>query len=113
MQKFIEVNCRSYIPGVTERQLIRKDKIVSLYEYKTGDSKSSIGVDTGQKVEAVDVSTPYDEIKAALVNDEEWAKKVAKRAVYELQLIAGSEGTTAEIYEAFERRLTEILKGED
>lgn len=112
MQKFIEVNCRSYIPGVTERQLIRKDKIVSLYEYKTGESKSSIGVDTGQKVEAVDVSTPYDEIKEAL-NDEEWAEKTAKRAVHELQLIVRSEGTTDEIYKAFERRLTEILKGED
>ena len=112
MQKFIEVNCRSYIQGVTERELIRKDKIVSLYEYKTGDSKSSIGVDTGQKVEAVDVQTPYDEIKEAL-NDEEWAKKKAKRVVHELQLIAGSEGTTDEIYEAFERRLAEILKSED
>lgn len=112
MQKFIEVNCRSYIQGVTERQLIRKDKIVSLYEYKTGDSKSSIGVDTGQKVEAVDVSTPYDEIREAL-NDEEWAEKTAKRAVHELQLIVGSEGTTDEIYKAFERRLTEILKSEN
>ena len=112
MKKFIEVNCRSYIQGVTERQLIRKDKIVSLYEEKTGDSNSSIGFDTGQKIEAVDVLTPYDEIREAL-NDEEWAEKTAKRAVHELQLIVRSEGTTAEIYEAFERRLTEILKGED
>ena len=104
----------THTKGVTERELVRKDKIVGVHEEKANKEYNAlITVNAGEKTQTYEVLTRYDEIKAALVNDEEWAKKVAKRAVHELQLIAGSEGTTAEIYEAFERRLTEILKGED
>ncbi len=108
MKKYIEV-----VNGNEEkakRSLIRKDAIIGVDDM--GEKARIVIADQSERKSILYTPTSYDEIKEAL-SDEEWAEKTAKRATHELQLIAGSEGTTAEIYKAFERRLTEILKSED
>lgn len=117
MKDYIEVKTEALIQGnKAERMLFRKDEVVQVTENKlpNGEMETEIVIHAaGNTWTKLTVLDSYDEIKAALANYEERAKKTAKRAVHELQLIVGSEGTTDEIYEAFERRLTEILKSED
>ena len=108
MKNFIEViNLNEEKPN---KVLLRKDMVVGVDEME--DKRRIVIFDSNARKSILYTATTYDEIKEAL-NDEEWAKKTAKRAVHELELIVGTEGTTAEIYKAFERRLTEILSGEN
>ena len=113
MKKWIEIGLKE--DDVIKRVLLRKEDIVEIEELKR--CSHAVTVINIKKPDggltSIYALSDYDEIKAALVNNEEWAEKTAKRAIHELQLIVGSEGTTAEIYKAFERRLTEILKSED
>ncbi len=108
MKKYIEV-----VNGNEEkakRSLIRKDAIIGVDDM--GEKARIVIADQSERKSILYTPTSYDEIKEEL-SDEEWAKKTASKAVRVLQMIAFDNVTTAEVYEAFERRLTEILKGED
>ncbi len=87
MKDYIEVDCRAYIQGVTERELVRKDKIVGVHEEKASKEwNASIAVDAGEKIQSFEVLTRYDEIKAALVShaDTEEVNKIIDDLVNEV-----------------------------
>lgn len=87
MKDFIEVDCRAYIQGVTERELVRKDRIIGVHEDKASKEWNTyLVVNSGEKTQTYEVLTRYDEIKAALVShaDTEEVNKIIDELVNEV-----------------------------
>lgn len=121
MKDYIEVECRAYIQGVTERELVRKDRIIGVHEEKASTERNAyLVVNTGEKSTSLEVLNRYDEIKAALVihTDTEEVNKIIDDLVNEVVVGPNDIGVDGHYFEVgngfvvmdFLRRFAKQLK---